>query len=124
MLRNVLETGLIVTYCRPFTKSHGLGAIPREWVPTEHRAFHDFLMERRKTHSAHNDATAALPHRRVVSADGDGWHMIAHPDQLTADQLRELAELALMMSRIVLERVEREKAARAVQTPEQTGISL
>src|SRR5437764_12919822 len=49
----LLETGLVITYMRLFTKARGYGddgRSPEEWVPEEHRELHRFLVTRRHKH--------------------------------------------------------------------------
>jgi hypothetical protein len=93
--------------------AHGLGRIPRAWVPAEHRDLHEFLVDRRNQHAAHTDGTAPHEHRLQVSED-DGWVMIGFPDSLTPSQLVELAELAEKLREIVATELER---ARTVLSP-------
>lgn len=82
----LLETGLVVTYMRLFTRAEGYGTdgrIPVEWVPAEHLALHRVLVERRHKHEAHTDGRPPLEHRRSVSEDQPGWIAVSFPDRLT-----------------------------------------
>ena len=68
-VRRVLETGLVVSYARPFTKGRlSLGGPPK--LTTNDRELHDWLLAQRKQVHAHNDETF---YRQVVGLDGEEW---------------------------------------------------
>ena len=50
-----LETGLVVTYIRVFTKGKNYTPLPDKWVSSEHRDLHEFLFDRRHRYDAHID---------------------------------------------------------------------
>jgi hypothetical protein len=56
-----LLTGMVASYCRPFTTSHAYGRLGRKWerFPGEpqFKAHHDQLLDKRRTLLAHNDRT-------------------------------------------------------------------
>lgn len=53
-----LETGLVVSYCRAFTKGEGLKKLTRNDVPAEYHELHDWLLRMRHKVYAHTDVTA------------------------------------------------------------------
>ena len=55
-LRRILIAGIVATYARPFTASHGGHTIPKTVVPKEHLALHQQLMDVRHKEIAHVDA--------------------------------------------------------------------
>jgi hypothetical protein len=59
-LRIVMETGLFVTYARPFTEGRGnppLPVAPTTGLTDEQRRIHAWAIERRKKSAAHGTAT-------------------------------------------------------------------
>jgi hypothetical protein len=109
-LRLVLETGLIVTFARPFTKGYGSGfplAI-EEFVPEEKQAFHAHVLTLRDQVYGHVDANAPEGFRRRHTwemrpgVETEQWH---RPRLLRRDELRAMADLADQI-------IERLKAAR------------
>jgi hypothetical protein len=98
-LRIVLETGLIVTYARPFTEGRGTGLpIPEErFVPADGRELHRKMLELRNKVQAHIDASAPEGFRRTVehSEEPGSWSVRSSgPRYLGAEELRGIAELA------------------------------
>jgi hypothetical protein len=98
VLLRVLETGLVVTYARPYLESN-TRAVGRKWWPhsPDDRKLHERIIEDvRSPYHAHADRT---PHRTLVDTaamlglDGpptfaEGW------SQLSIAELEHLAELA------------------------------
>jgi hypothetical protein len=70
-LRNVLETGLIVTYARPFTKGvgHGFPLSGKRFVPADKRELHRKMLQLRKKVHAHMDAAAPEGFQRSVTRE-------------------------------------------------------
>ena len=68
-LRTVLETGLIVTYARPFTEGRGSGfPIPAaKFVPAGKQELHQTMLKLRHQVQAHMDASAPEGFRRSVT---------------------------------------------------------
>jgi hypothetical protein len=65
ILREVVETGLVVTYARPFLT--GQGPLPENrFVPPERRDLHRELLARRNKRDAHIDEDAPVELRREV----------------------------------------------------------
>ena len=89
----ITETGLVVTYARPFVdrKVSGFPLKASRVVPSELRALHDELVQRRKDLYAHTDASAPTDRRRIVKSSP--WEARG-PVPMTEDQLRAFAELA------------------------------
>ena len=58
--REVLETGIIVTYWRPFSKSNAVGSVGTEWLPDTPRAarVHKRMGQLRNKVAAHTDLTS------------------------------------------------------------------
>ncbi len=110
-LRLVLETGLIVTYARPFTKGYGNDfPLPVDrFVPEEKRKFHAKLLALRNQVYAHIDASAPEGYRRRASwearPEGGETEEWKGPGLLGQDELRDMADLAEQM-------IERLRAAR------------
>ena len=74
-VRRTLETGMLVTYARPFVQTRGRSALsPSKDLTPELRASHNDLLERRHQVYAHTDATSLL--RRI--------HELSDPAQLAA----------------------------------------
>jgi hypothetical protein len=98
-LKSVLETGLIVTYARPFTRGDGNGfPLPEDqFVPADKRELHDKMIRLRHEVQAHMDADAPEGfRRRVTRKDEPGaksW-TFGGPRYLIADELRALSDLA------------------------------
>jgi hypothetical protein len=69
LLRTVLETGLIVTYARPFTEGRGSGfPISEEtFVPADKQEIHQKMLELRHKVQAHLDASAPEGFQRIVT---------------------------------------------------------
>lgn len=109
-LRTVLETGLIVTYARPFTEGRGFGfPIPAEdFVPSERRELHQKMLDLRHKVQAHIDASAPERYLRTVTrAERPGSSSVTSsgPRYLSAAELRELADLAdVVAARLQIER--------------------
>jgi hypothetical protein len=55
-VRKLLLAGIVVTYARPFTVSHGAHTIPKSVVPKKYAALHQQLMDIRHKEIAHVDA--------------------------------------------------------------------
>jgi hypothetical protein len=122
-LRGLIETGLIVTYARPFTKGRGSGfPLPLSFVPVSKRDLHRRLKELRNKVYAHIDAVAPAEFGRegdwtVVEAgvEAETWKS---PQLLNQDELRDLAELCdEVVARLRVAR----HAAQASGAPSQTG---
>ena len=94
-LRMVVETGLIVTYARPFTRGDGSGLPIEEeqFVPPNHRDFHRELLILRNRVFGHIDAAAPAPFRREVSVS-DSSNETQGPARLSQSQYATLASLA------------------------------
>lgn len=68
-VRRAVETGLVVTYARPFTKRRGGFILPRaRGLSAGLVQVHDQLLDLRKQFFAHNDDTP--------------WRQLRHPEQL------------------------------------------
>lgn len=98
-LRNVVETGLIVTYARPFTGGRGSGFPLEEdrFVPPSRLEFHRRMLQLRHQVQAHVDASAPEGFRRTVkhSEQPGSWSVQSSgPRYLNADELRQLGDLA------------------------------
>jgi hypothetical protein len=98
-LRNVVETGLIVTYARPFTEGRGNGFPIEEdrFVPSTGLAFHRMMLKLRHQVQAHIDVSAPGGFQRTVSHSKQAgpWSVGTRgPRYLNAVELRQLAELA------------------------------
>jgi hypothetical protein len=98
-LRNVLETGLIVTYARPFTKGVGRGfpLSGKRFVPADKRELHRKMLQLRKKVHAHMDAAAPEGFQRSVTREeepGVSRVTLHGARYLSANELREVAELA------------------------------
>jgi hypothetical protein len=98
-LRAVLETGLIVTYARPFTEGRGSGfPIPAEqFVPADKQELHEKMLDLRHKVQAHIDASAPEGFRRRVAhteEPGASSVTLGGPRYLSQDELRQIAELA------------------------------
>lgn len=98
-LRTVLETGLIVTYARPFTEGRGTGfPIPAEkFVPADKQKLHERMLDLRHKVQAHMDAAAPQGFQRSVTrtgAPGESSVTLRGVRYLSATELREIAELA------------------------------
>jgi hypothetical protein len=98
-LRTVLETGLIVTYARPFTEGQGSGfPIPAEkFVPADMRELHKTMLKLRHKVQAHMDAPAPEGFRRSVTRrEEPGVSSVAlrGARYLSVTELREVAKLA------------------------------
>lgn len=75
--RRTLETGLVVTYARPFTESRGgLTVSPARNLSPDLLAVHKQLLDLRKQFFAHNDNTP--------------WRQLRHPEQV--DELLDWPE--------------------------------
>lgn len=98
LFERVLETGLIVTYARPYLASNRAG-LGRRWRPesADDRALHDRIIdELRDPYHAHADRT---PHRTITDTTEclglDGPPIFAEAWwRLTDDELTQIAELA------------------------------
>jgi hypothetical protein len=94
----VLETGLVVTYARPYLASNRAG-VGNEWRPesTDDQALHDWIIdELRHPYHAHADRTS---HRTLVDTTAllgiDGPPTLAESARpLTDSELAAIAELA------------------------------
>ena len=98
-LRVILETGLIVTYARPFTQGYGSGfPLPVEqFVPTEQRGLHDHLLKLRNQVYGHIDANPPEGFRRRASwnvTPGVETEVWRRARLLTRAELRDMAVLA------------------------------
>jgi hypothetical protein len=98
-LRTVLETGLIVTYARPFTEGRGSGFPIRakKFVPADMRALHRTMLDLRRKVQAHMDASAPEGFRRSVTRreePGVSSVTFRGARYLSATELREVATLA------------------------------
>jgi hypothetical protein len=96
-LRPILETGLIVTYMRPFTPGTGFPIKESRFVPGHRRAFHRSMKVLRDKVQAHIDANAPDDFRRSVQhQEGPGmWATLTlGPRCLNVDELQQLADLA------------------------------
>ena len=98
-LRTVLETGLIVTYARPFTEGRGSGfpIAAERFVPADERELHRTMLGLRHKVQAHMDASAPEGFRRSVTRrDEPGVSSVTFSGSryLSAAELREVAELA------------------------------
>jgi hypothetical protein len=98
-LRTVLETGLIVTYARPFTEGRGSGfPIPAEkFVPADKRELHQTMLKLRHKVQAHMDASAPEGFRRSVTRrEEPGVSSVTFSGlrYLSATELQEIAKLA------------------------------
>jgi hypothetical protein len=72
-LRLLIETGLIVTYARPFTKGKGHPfPLRRGYVPSDAQALHDTLLDLRNRVHAHADASGPDQFRREVHYEQRG----------------------------------------------------
>jgi hypothetical protein len=98
-LRTVIETGLIVTYARPFTQGRGSGfpLSARRFVPQAKQSLHDHLLSLRNKVYGHTDASAPTGFGRKVSwevkpgVETEEWKRAR---LLTQSELREMADLA------------------------------
>jgi hypothetical protein len=116
-IRVVLETGLLVTYGRPFTPGRGTGfPIDGEFVPEAKRELHRHLLSLRHQVYAHVDASPAEGFRRSVSyearPDGGESDEFRSPRLLNEHELRSMAELADE----IVERLESARCAAAAET--------
>lgn len=99
-LRAVLETGLIVTYARPFTCGRGSGfplKPEHRFVPADNLEFHRKILGLRHKVQAHIDASAPEGFRRAVrySEQPGSWSVESRgPRRLGHEELRAVAELA------------------------------
>jgi hypothetical protein len=99
-LRAVIETGLIVTYARSFTRGdgHGFPLSADDFVPPHGRDLHERILVMRRQAHAHTDDNAAEDIRRSVEyrdSHPSGWSVTERgPRRLTADELGRLAPLA------------------------------
>jgi hypothetical protein len=98
-LRSMVETGLIVTYARPFTEGRGSGfPIPVEqFVPADKQELQERMLELRHQVQAHIDASAPEGFRRRVTRTeepGVSSVTLGGPRYLSQEELRQLAELA------------------------------
>lgn len=101
LYERVLETGLVVTYARPYLESNKSGGVgrKREWRPVSaaERALHDWIIdELRHTYHAHADRT---PHRTLIDTAAllgiDGPPTLAESSRPLSDsELEAIAELA------------------------------
>jgi hypothetical protein len=66
-LQRLVETGLVVSYARPFTRSKGYEPLSEDIVPPEDLEFHRDLIDRRNKLHAHTDADAPPDIRRTVN---------------------------------------------------------
>lgn len=98
-LRTVLETGLIVTYARPFTEGRGSGfpISATKFVPADKQEIHQKMLELRHKVQAHMDASAPQGFQRSVTRTeepGVSSVTLSGPRFLSATELREVADLA------------------------------
>jgi hypothetical protein len=102
-LRTVIETGLIVTYARPFTEGRGSG-FPLDtklFVPSAGVRLHQQMMTLRRRVHAHVDAAAPPGFRRSVETEvRPGFSSVTFrgPRLLTADELTSVVALAADIS--------------------------
>lgn len=98
LFERVLETGLVVTYARPYGRSKGLN-LGKGWLPKDpdDRKLHDRLIdELRNPYHAHNDRT---PRRtltdttRLLGLNGPPMYSESW-ERLSDDELERLAKLA------------------------------
>ncbi len=88
----VLETGLVVTYARPYTLDSQRRGLPEELYPEgDDRPLHDSLMALRDELYAHTDET---PHREAVDPFGDHSYAERYPAGLAETALPRIAGLA------------------------------
>lgn len=81
-VRRTLETGLFITYARPFIEARGIGQMKRvPGLSAKLRGFHDDIVNRRNQVYAHSDRT---PLRRILE--------LRDPEQ-RATWVREQGEL-------------------------------
>ena len=124
---SVLFTGLVVTYAKPFTRCHGVGALPLVVVPPELLKYHEATMDFRNKLFAHLDAANFVPddssfgnlNRVTVEKNGLGKWVVSHSSIEIAPlyrelRIRELAEKMLRKADYYMDRFnERFVAARA-----------
>jgi hypothetical protein len=106
-LRIVMETGLFVTYARPFTEGRGnppLPVAPTTGLTDEQRRIHAWAIERRKKSAAHvdrdnldrivlpNDVTITDPERGQVVLEAGRGERYRPPSCEDSLALAELAE--------------------------------
>jgi hypothetical protein len=74
-LAYALLTGMVASYCRPFTTSHAYGRLGDKWErfpgKPHLKAHHDRLLAQRHTLLAHNDRTE---HRAAIVWTRGAWH--------------------------------------------------
>jgi hypothetical protein len=76
-VRQVLEAGTLVTYCRPFSGGSGRTISPAPDLSAELRSFHDDIVQRRNTVYAHSDHT---DHRTIQTLRARGLDLLADPN--------------------------------------------
>jgi hypothetical protein len=114
----VVETGLIVTYARPFTTGRPGFPITEKFVPVEKRELHKQLLDLRSKVYAHIDDDVEDPWRRVVEryedVDAEGnampvWQ--SRPNRmLNEPEIRDVGELALAVADALLPAIENARA--------------
>ena len=97
----IMETGMIITYVRPFLASNEAGIGERWWPKGESRTFHDEMVDLRHEYHAH---AAHTPQRRlenVTSLFGDvGRPMFSEQwSYLPTWKLQKLEELATQQAK-------------------------
>jgi hypothetical protein len=99
LFERVLETGLVVTYARPYLDSNQSGGVGGRWRPPPgpHREFHHWVIdELRNTYHAHADRSP----RRTLTDTAEYLGLEGPPTyaeawwRLTDSELETLAELA------------------------------
>ena len=121
-----METGIVVSYARPFGENDGLGALPARFhlfpSETDLAAVHALLLQGRDVVAAHNN----LLERRsvlasnvsesesarvsiIIETDGQVWWTLPIPS-LPADNIRRIVELC----RFQEDRIRRESDARLI----------
>src|SRR5437588_8016768 len=104
-----METGIVVSYARPFGENEGLGALPNRFQifqsDTDFARVHSLLLHARDVVAAHNNLlerksilASNVPEGEaerisiIVEANGQSWWTVPVPT-LPADNIRRVVDL-------------------------------
>jgi len=116
-VRALIESGLIVTYCRPFLS--GEMPIDQRLVPAHDRELHEALMRRRHFLDAHTRPAKLPPElRRTVrwSPDAEGDVYELSTPRMTPHELRSIASHAGRILKEVLKEMQAKGITRSQST--------